>query len=192
MAEFVSHGLPVSREEFPKSCWQRKCGGCGLIRDLLPVWVMVAKQVIKAASGWLELGMPDDALEELNGLTGNDRHARDALELKLAVQMAKESWKDAAETAVELCGLVADEPDFFLSAAYCLHETGETEEARKVLLRGPGVLEEFPVFHYNMACYLWTLGEKDDAKSHLDKAVGMDESFLDSARNDRDLVGMEI
>lgn len=169
-----------------------KSRGCGLVRDLLIVWEMVAKQVIKAASGWLELGMPDDAMDELNGLTGVDRHSREALELKLAVQMTKESWKDAAQTALELCALARDEPDFFLSAAYCLHETGETEEARKVLLSGPRVLVEFPVYHYNMACYLWTLGEKGEAKTHLDKAVGMDEGFLDSARNDRDLVGMEI
>jgi len=136
--------------------------------------------------------MPDDALEELNGLTGDDRSSRKTLELKLAAQMAKVSWKEAAGTAVELCGLAADEPDFFLSAAYCLHEAGETGEARKVLLSGPGVLKEFAVFHYNMACYLWTLGEGDDAKAHLDKAVAMDEGFLDSARNDRDLVGMEL
>ena len=160
--------------------------------DLLTVWVMLAKQMIKAASGWLELGMPDDALEELDGLTGDDRYSKGALELKLAARMAKGSWMDASQTAVELCELAADEPDFFLSAAYCLHEAGETEEARKTLLRGPRVLEEFPVYHYNMACYLWKLGEKHDARAHLDMAVGMDEGFLDSARNDRDLVGMEL
>ena len=43
-----------------------------------------------------------------------------------------------------------------------------------------------------MACYLWTLGDKDNATRHLDIAIGMDDSFLDAARVDRDLVGMVI
>lgn len=153
---------------------------------------MVTKQVIRAATGWLELGMPDDALEELDALTGEDRSERRVLELKLAAEMAKGDWPHASATALELCEQVVDEPDFFLSAAYCLHEAGSTAEARKCLVSGPEVLHDLPVFHYNMACYLWTLGDKDNATRHLDIAVGMDDSFLDAARVDRDLVGMVI
>lgn len=153
---------------------------------------MVAKQVLRAASGWLELGMPDDALEELGALEGKEREGRKALELKLAAEMIKEDWNVASETARALCGQAVDEPDFFLSAAYCLHEDGETEEARKWLLKGPDSLSEIPVFHYNMACYLWTLGEKERARNHLAKAVEMDESFLESAKEDRDLAGMDF
>ena len=156
------------------------------------VFEMFAKQVLRAASGWLELGMPDDALEELSSLEGADKESRKALELKLAAEMVKEDWKVASETARSLCKLAVDEPDFFLSAAYCLHENGDTEEARKWLLKGPESLHELPVFHYNMACYLWTLGERERAKNHLSKAVDMDESFLESAKEDRDLVGMEF
>ena len=153
---------------------------------------MVTKQVIRAATGWLELGMPDDALEELAALTGEDGRERRVLELKLSAKMAKEDWQHASTTALELCEQAADEPDFFMSAAYCLHEAGRTAEARDCLLHGPGVLVEFPVYHYNMACYLWTLGEHEAARGYLDKAVAMDEGFLEAARTDRDLVGMEI
>lgn len=153
---------------------------------------MITKQVIRAATGWLELGMPDDALEELAALTGADRSERRVLELKLSAEMAKGYWLQASATALELCGQAADEPDFFLSAAYCLHEAGSTAEARKCLLSGPEVLHDLPVFHYNMACYLWTLGDKDNATRHLDIAIGMDDSFLEAARVDRDLVGMVI
>ena len=153
---------------------------------------MLVKQVIRAATGWLELGMPDDALEELEALKGEDRSERRVLELKLSAEMAKGDWPHASTTALELCAQAADEPDFFMSAAYCLHEAGRTVEARNCLLSGPGVLSEFPVFHYNMACYLWTLGEPEAAREYLDRAVAMDEGFLESARTDRDLVGMEI
>jgi len=153
---------------------------------------MVAKQIIRAASGWLELGMPEDALEELKALSGEDSKDKKVLELTLAAQMAREDWKPAAVTAKILCEKAVDEPEFFLSAAFCLHEAGETEEAKKWLQRGPDALAEMPVFHYNMACYLWVLGEKERAHNHLAKAVEMDESFMESARYDKDLVGMEI
>ena len=136
--------------------------------------------------------MPDDALEELKGLSGDDRSERRVLELKLAAEMAKEDWAPASATALELCAQVVDDPDHFLNAAFCLHEAGKTKEARKCLLSGPAVLNDLPVFHYNMACYLWTLGDEEDARRHLDIAVGMDEGFLDAARSDRDLAGMEL
>jgi hypothetical protein len=48
------------------------------------------------------------------------------------------------------------------------------------------------VFHYNIACYLWTLGEAKRARSHLKQAITMDESFLEAARDDRDLAGMDL
>ncbi len=136
--------------------------------------------------------MPDDALEELENLEGEEAGDRRALELKLAALMVKEAWKDASGIACRLCELAVDEPEFFLHAAFCIHESGDTGEAKNWLLRGPDVLQEMPVFHYNMACYLWTLGEKERARNHLGKAVEMDASFLESAREDRDLVGMDL
>lgn len=153
---------------------------------------MLAKQVIRAASGWLELGMPDDALGELASLSVDERGENRVRQLKLAAEMAKEDWESASATALGLCEQAVDEPEHFLSAAYCLHETGKTAKAKECLLGGPAVLREMPVFHYNMACYLWILGERKTAKDHLDKAVEMDGSFLDSARADKDLAGMEI
>lgn len=153
---------------------------------------MLTKQILRAASGWLELGMPDDALNELKNLPNENREDRLALELRLAAEMALKNWKDAAETAKLLCMEAVDEPNYFLSAAFCLHELGHTGEAKKWLQRGPEILSEMAVFHYNMACYLWILGEKERAHNHLNRAFEMDDSFRESARFDKDLAGMEL
>lgn len=152
---------------------------------------MLTKQIIRAASGWLELGMPEDALKEIKNLPKERSEDRVVLELRLAAEMALQDWKHAAETAKLLCREAVDEPDFFLSAAFCLHELGETDEARKWLLRGPDVLSEMAVYHYNMACYLCTLGEKERAHNHLAQAFELDDSFKESALHDKDLVGIE-
>lgn len=148
-------------------------------------------QTINAASGWLELGLPDEALAELEALPLEDRGNRRALELKLSAQMENQSWNPASETARLLCLKAADEPEFFLRAAFCLHETGDTLAACNWLLRGPKSLFEMAIFHYNLACYLWTLGEANRARSHLRQAIAMDQSYLDAALSDRDLIGMD-
>lgn len=148
-------------------------------------------QILNAASGWLDLGLPDEALAELEALPLEDRSNRRALELKLSAQMENESWNPASETARLLCLKAADEPEFFLRAAFCLHETGDTLAACNWLLRGPKSLFEMAIFHYNLACYLWTLGEANRARSHLRQAIAMDQTFLDAALSDRDLIGID-
>ena len=153
---------------------------------------MVVAQTLQAAQGWLELGLADEALYELGCLPLEAQHRRDALELKLAGQMDLQNWNAASETARLLCLKVEDEPEFFLQAAFCLHETGDTLAACNQLLRGPKTLFEMAIFHYNLACYLWTLGEGPRARSHLKQAIEMDETYLESAREDRDLAGMKL
>ncbi len=153
---------------------------------------MVVTKMLQAAAGWLELGLADEALIELQGLPPEVQALRGPLELKLEAEMAQSQWNSGSETAQLLCMKVTDEPEFFLRAAYCLHETGDSQAACNQLLKGPKALFEMAVFHYNLACYLWTLGEGDRARDHLKRAISMDESFLESAREDRDLVGMVL
>lgn len=145
---------------------------------------------LRAATGWLELGLADEALYELQSLPGGVQAQRPVMEVKLAAQMERGSWNAASETARLLCLKAENEPEFFLRAAYCLHETGDTLAACNQLLRGPKCLFEMAIFHYNIACYLWTLGEADRARSHLKQAIEMDEAYLETARTDRDLLGI--
>lgn len=156
------------------------------------VMEMVVSKTLRAASGWLELGLADEALYELQSLPAEVQMLRGPLELKLAAQMDCEQWNTASETARLLCLKAEDVPEFFLRAAFCLHETGDTLAACNQLLRGPKELFDMAIFHYNLACYLWTLGDGPRARSHLKQAIEMDETYLESAREDRDLAGMKL
>lgn len=153
---------------------------------------MAMTKTLLAASGWLELGLADEALVELQSLPYGMREDREVLELKLCAQMNSQHWNAASETARLLCLKASGEPGYFLSAAFCLHETGDTKEACNWLLRGPKRLFDMPIFHYNLACYLWTLGEGCRARSHLQQAIEMDRSLLECARHDRDLIGIGL
>lgn len=148
-------------------------------------------KTLRAASGWLDLGLADEALMELQSLPTSEQTSRQALEIKVHAEMECRAWNAASETARLLCVKEPLNGEFFLRAAFCLHETGDTLAARNWLLRGPKSLMELPAFHYNLGCYLWVLGERAPARSHLQKAFRMDESLVDFARTDRDLTGFQ-
>ncbi len=147
--------------------------------------------VLRTALGWLELGLPEDALRELEALEPRDRMRKQALELKLVAQMKAERWNAGADTGRLLCLREPKEARFFIHAAYCLHETGDTEAARNWLMTGPSSLIKDPLFHYNIACYHAVLGERNQAKSHLQRAFSMDESLRGRAREDEDLAALD-
>jgi len=150
---------------------------------------MGVTNTLRAASGWLDLGLPDEALLELQSLADEEQAAPMVLEMKVVIQMECRSWNAASETARVLCGMEPLNAEYFLQAAFCLHETGDTLAARNWLLRGPKSLLEMPTFHYNIGCYLWVLGEKASARTHLRRAFRMDRSLEAFARTDRDLAG---
>jgi hypothetical protein len=104
--------------------------------------------------------------------------------------MQLEHWNAAADTGRLLCLKVPDCDEFFLQAAYCLHETGDTLAARDWLLRGPKSLIKVPLFHYNLACYLAVLGEQKRARAHLRRAFSLDRSLREAARKDADLASL--
>jgi Flp pilus assembly protein TadD len=144
-------------------------------------------RILRSALGWLELGLPEESLSELAELSARERMRRHALELRLLAEMESQRWNAAADTGRLLCMKEPKEARFFIHAAYCLHETGDTLAARDWLLRGPATLIEDPLFHYNIACYLAVLGDCKRAETHLARAFEMDASLRETAREDTDL-----
>lgn len=145
---------------------------------------------LRCALGWLELGLPEECLEELAAMPPRDRMRRQALELKLFAEMRASRWNAGADTGRLLCMREPREPRFFIHAAYCLHETGDTHAARNWLMTGPTELIEDPLFHYNLACFNAVLGKNGQARSHLQRAISMDDSLRDVALADEDLAGL--
>lgn len=150
------------------------------------------EQALCAVSGWLDLGLPDEALVELDGLADAQKHSETALRLRIDALMAMQRWNQAAAVAKRLSILTPDDPLVFLRAAYCLHETGDTQAACQFLFRGPRSLMSMPIFHYNYACYLSILGEYRRAKGHLRRALKMDSTLREHALQDRDLACLEV
>lgn len=142
---------------------------------------------ITAVQGYLELGMPAEALRELKSLPPELKETPLAIESLVVVLIRLSRWKQAATQARKLCRLQPSLPAGFIHLAYCQHETGQTADARETLLRGPSALHKEATFFYNLACYEAVLGDLDSARRHLAKSIGINKRFLEFARKDSDL-----
>jgi predicted Zn-dependent protease len=145
------------------------------------------ERCIRAAQGYWELGMCEDALVELDQIPVEFQDRPDLIELRLVVLMHIKRWDEALRVSRRLTDVMPKAAAGFIHQAFCLHELGETQQAKKTLLEGPESLLKEPTYHYNLACYECILGNLDSAKRHLDASVMMDSRFREFARKDPDL-----
>ena len=140
-----------------------------------------------AAQGYCELAMFEDSLQQLDRLSPEEQQHPCSVEMRLIVLMQAKRWKDALAAGQRLIQIAPEKNTGYIHSAFCLHELGQTEAARSLLLSGPGSLHQEPVFHYNMACYECMLGQLEEARQHLERSIQLDKKFRDYARTDPDL-----
>lgn len=145
------------------------------------------QRLLLAAQGYSELGLPELALAELAELPEEMQSDPSVVETRLSVFMQAKRYKDALQFGQKLCRLLPEKTSGFIHSAYCLHELGNTQAARELLLNGPKALHEEATFHYNLACYECALGNLEQARAHLDVSFTMDKKLRDFAKNDPDL-----
>ncbi len=148
------------------------------------------ERIRRAAEGYCELGMFDDALAEIESLPAELDEHPEVVELRTVILMQAKRWKPALTAGRVLCRVAPEKTIGFIHVAFCLHALGRTMEARDTLLAGPDALHLEATYHYNLACYECTLGNLDLARMHLDKSFEMDKTFREYARSDPDLSGL--
>jgi len=146
-----------------------------------------SERLIVAAQGYCELEMRCEALGELDKLPPEEQLRPDVLEMRVLLFMQEHLWRKALNASRKLCAVAPETPIGFIHAAYCLHEMGETRQARKLLLEGPLSLQADATYHYNLACYECVLGNFDAARGYLQTSVSMDEKLRETAKTDPDL-----
>ena len=144
-------------------------------------------RTLLAAQGYCELGMSAEALAEIDAVPAELHAHPTVIELRLIILMQAKRWKAALTAGRELTKIAPDKNIGYIHSAFCLHELGQTEAARTLLLDGPATLHAEPVFHYNLACYECMLGHIETARAHLDKSFDLDKKFRDYAKTDPDL-----
>lgn len=129
-----------------------------------------------AASGWLDLGCPEEALAELNGLSRENRHHPDALELQWLIHAEQQDWTAALGVAEEVVVTAPERPTGWLHRAYATRRVlhGGLQKAWDLLLPAHEKFPEESVIPYNLACYACQMGHLDESRRWLKIAFGAD------------------
>ena len=126
---------------------------------------------LAAVEGWLGLGNPAEAAQELEQISPAARQHPEVLGASYQVSAATRNWESATVSARAICETIPESPFGWIHLAYALHELKRTREAYEVLIP---VLETFPddyVMRYNLACYSCQLGDLAEARRWLRQAV---------------------
>jgi tetratricopeptide (TPR) repeat protein len=147
--------------------------------------------IIRAADGWRELGVPEEALRELESLPALIQTHPGALEVRFRLFADKLDWQAAFEISVVWTELYPQNPEGWILRAYAARRKpdGGLLAAFEVL---ESVVDRFPnavVIPYNLACYRCQMGDLESARKWFDQAwkTGDHDTIREMALADDDL-----
>lgn len=146
---------------------------------------------ITYANGYRELGMYSYALKELNALSSEQAQSQTALQMRLAILMDANRWKNALTVARKLHSIAPENADSHVNLAFVVRRTKSLESAQSILLEAAQKFPTVAIIPYNLACYACQNGDFESAKAYLSKAFSLDKTCLDMAKNDEDLVNLK-
>jgi len=146
---------------------------------------------LRAATGWLELGCPKDAVVELDAIQPSHQKHPDVLELRWQLHAKALEWTAAANAARTLVARAPERVTGWLHHAYALRRTpdGNVQLAFDALLPAVDRFPDKAIVPYNLACYACQLDRPAEALAWLDRAfkVGNKAELKRMAREDEDL-----
>lgn len=147
-----------------------------------------AAKRLMAAEGYFDLGMWEEAEEELAGIGEVYLLTRDVLFLRAMIFQKRQMWEEMTGVGRKMVELYPQEDNGWVQWAYAVRRFRCIEEAREILLEGEKVCGEAGIFHFNLACYACQLGEMEESKERLRQAIAVEKAFRAMAEEDSDLV----
>lgn len=142
---------------------------------------------LDAVDGYLYLGLPKEALQELNDAGIDDQFEIATLRSRIRVLLHLKRWEDAEALSGKGAALHPDENEFTVQRAFALHQLKRGNEAAGVLLAAPAWIRQTGILHYNLGCYEARLGDLRMAKKCIEAALEMNSDFKRNVRTDPDL-----
>jgi predicted Zn-dependent protease len=125
------------------------------------------KMGLMAAEGYLELGMPEEALREFQNLPCDVKLGVEGLTLLMEIHRAEEEWEAMESVAERIWEAEPENVTHWIDWALALRLSNSPSSARVLLLEA---LEKFPeeaIVHYHLACCECQLGNLPSAREHL-------------------------
>jgi Tfp pilus assembly protein PilF len=145
---------------------------------------------LNAAVGYLNLGMPMDAWNELEDIDAKDRARPEVFKVRVEVCRALEKWEMMAEVSNHLRKIEPDEVGHSLNMAYAVRRFRGESEAADILSLALRRYYDDALVRYNLACYWCVMGRVEEAREMLETAFKKDSSLRELAETDEDLAAL--
>lgn len=146
---------------------------------------------LRAAIGWLELGLRAEAVAELDQISPVQQRHPDVLEARWSLLAHEHRWEDALVAARDLLAEAPARSSAWLHHAYALRRAaaGGLQKAWGALLPAATKFPDEPIICFNLACYACQLEQLDEARGWLKRAmkIGRREHIKLMALMDEDL-----
>jgi Flp pilus assembly protein TadD len=142
---------------------------------------------VLASSGYLELGMLDDAALVLEEIEPEDKTRSEVLGARVGICLAAKKWEMAAAVASHLVKTEPENSGWWIQLAYATRRYESIESAEAILLRARELHHDNAVIEFNLACYASVAGRFEEAKARLKRAIELDKQFQKVAIDDEDL-----
>lgn len=125
-----------------------------------------------AALGWLALGNPTEARAELDGVSAENQHHPEVLNLRWLICAELQDWPAALHAARCLAEAAPERASTWLHLAFALRRVpeGGLAAAQAVLRPACERFTHEAIIPYNLACYACQLGQLAEARRWLDLA----------------------
>lgn len=132
---------------------------------------------LRRAEGYLELNMPEAAIDTLNRLGDSDVLGARGLYLLGEALRSLERYCEALVPLSKVMALAPEDPHVALAIAWCYKRVGRLEQAIHAVERALEHSSNCAILHYNLACYL-SLGQRvRRSLRHLSLALTLDPTF---------------
>ena len=145
------------------------------------------QRALRAADGYLYLGMVQEALGELEGIHTAEHDDTAVLLARIRVLLHMKKWTFAETLSGRGARLHPEEGEFTVQRAFALHQMKQDEAAEEALLAAPEWIRRTGILHYNLACYQARLGDLSQARECIDTAIQINSGIKKNARLDPDL-----
>ena len=146
---------------------------------------------LQYASGYLSLGMPDDALLELVSLGSRYQSLPEVMSLKGQIFLLRSEWSYAAEMARAGHTRYPELPDFYIQQALAYEQLGEPGRAIEIWMSAPDEIRKSGFCHYNLARCQARLGNIISARMHAREAVKLEPALRPAVKTDPLLKGLK-
>ena len=142
---------------------------------------------LAAASGFLTLGMLDDAANELEEISPALKCTPEVIALRVEIYRAASKWGEMAMLSRHLVKMRPDDSSAWLALAFAVRRAESPEAELAVLRDADKAVPSCAAVKYALACSASLCGLVSVAKGYLEECFGLDSSLRLQALDDEDL-----